>query len=85
MEFRIAFESKADRFLEIRIRKKIDKLIDVPFPNESKRIKGYIGIFRIRVGDYKILYEVVESKKLIIIYNIDKRSKVYTVRDEEGE
>jgi mRNA-degrading endonuclease RelE of RelBE toxin-antitoxin system len=34
-------------------------------------------IYRVRVGDYRILYEIYLDKKVIMIVNIDKRSRIY--------
>jgi mRNA interferase RelE/StbE len=34
-------------------------------------------IYRVRVGDYRILYEIYLDKMVIMIVNIDKRSRIY--------
>jgi len=33
--------------------------------------------FRVRVGDYRVVYDIIWEKKVILILKIDKRSKVY--------
>jgi len=49
-----------------------------PIPHGSVRIKGTKEeIFRIRVGEYRILYEVDQGVKIIGIIKIGKRSNVY--------
>jgi len=34
-------------------------------------------LYRVRVGDYRILYEIYPEKKVVLIVNIDKRSRIY--------
>lgn len=34
-------------------------------------------VFRVRVGDYRILYTVNYEKKRVLIVNLDKRSRAY--------
>lgn len=35
------------------------------------------GIFKLRVGDWRIAYEAEEIKKLVTVHAIDRRDKVY--------
>ena len=68
-----------DKTLIKRIFKKIEELKEEPFPSDAVRVEEYKKdkVFRVRVGDYRILYYVDYEKSLIAIINIDKRSKVY--------
>ena len=68
-----------DKTLIKRILRKIEELKEEPFPSEAVRVEEYKKdkVFRVRVGDYRILYYVDYEKSLIAIINIDKRSKVY--------
>ena len=73
----IKFLSKLDIKTKKRIFQKIEELQKVPIPHESKRIvNAKEPTFRIRVGTYRILYRI-ENNRLIIVFLIDKRSKVY--------
>jgi len=62
-----------------RIGKKINELEINPFPQGAERIEGYKEekVFRIRVGDYRILYFVDYSNSKLYIEKIDKRERVY--------
>jgi len=85
MNFKISYDSQPLKFLnkqEIKVSKriisKINILIDNPVPHNSKRIEGIeIPVFRIRVGDYRILYRINYKTDYLIILKIDKRGKVY--------
>ncbi len=74
----IKFLKGADKSLVKRLFNKIENLMKEPIMHDSKFIQGYKEkIYRVRVGDYRILYEIdYENNKLGII-KIDKRSKAY--------
>jgi mRNA interferase RelE/StbE len=71
------FLKKADTVLIKRILEKIENLREDPIIPDTKAIEGSKGLFRVRVGDYRILYEVDYRNNLIGIIKIDKRPRVY--------
>ena len=85
MKFEIELSSRAYRFLKNidkaiynRIIKKLGSLSEDPFSPDAKRVTGRKEkAFRVRVGDYRILYVVYSNKETILILNIDKRPKAY--------
>ena len=68
-----------DRIILKRITDKIDALEQNPFPQDIERVEGYndVKVFRVRVGDYRILYFVDYATSKVYIETINKRSKVY--------
>jgi len=34
-------------------------------------------VYRIRVGDYRVLYTIDDSKRVVVVFKIDKRERVY--------
>lgn len=73
------FFKKLDNQTKDRIKNKLLKLKDDPFLPEVERVEGYKSekIFRVRVGNYRILYLVRYEDNLIFIAKIDKRGRVY--------
>ena len=72
------FLKDAEKILAKRLVKKIEELKAKPFLHDTKTVEGYKEkLFRVRVGDYRILYEVDHANKIIGIVKIDKRPKVY--------
>ncbi|OFV67139.1 MAG: Plasmid stabilization system [Candidatus Syntrophoarchaeum caldarius] len=41
------------------------------------RVKGEKGVYRARVGKYRILYSVFEEEGLVLVLKVDKRERVY--------
>lgn len=71
------FLHKADKQLSRRIIDKINILKDDPVPHGAVRVVGEERTFRIRIGDYRFLYEVKWNEKIILISKIDKRPRAY--------
>ena len=72
------FLKKADKDLRRRIWEKLDELKLNPFPSEVVRVVGRKEkAFRVRVGAYRIQYYVLQEKKQIAIFDIDKRGRAY--------
>ena len=71
------FLSKLNKDLAKRIIDKIQTLRRNPIPSDSKRLVNVKDkVFRIRVGDHRVLYRI-ENSKVVIVFLIDNRSRVY--------
>jgi len=66
--------TKLDVFLAKRILIKIDKLQENPFSQNVKRLKNS-SYFRLRVGDYSVIFEIIDDK--IRILKIGHRKNIY--------
>jgi mRNA interferase RelE/StbE len=62
--------------MQVRISKAILALEANPFPSGCKKLKNRDG-FRIRVGDYRVLYLADVKLKQIVIGSIGHRREVY--------
>lgn len=69
--------SKLDSRTLRRIEIALDFLIENPRPPKSRKLVGRVG-YRIRVGDYRILYEVKDREVLILVFRIAHRREVYS-------
>jgi mRNA interferase RelE/StbE len=61
----------------LRILRKIEKLAINPRPQDYKELKGDSGFFRVRVGDYRVIYEIFDEVLIVSVIEIDHRSQVY--------
>ena len=78
MNYKIEFRSKASKFLKkqnIEQQKRILKAI-YKIPNgDIIRLVGCEGLYRLRVGDVRIIYSLYSDK--IIVFNIGNRGDIY--------
>jgi mRNA interferase RelE/StbE len=59
-----------------RISTAIRRLADEPRPHGVKKLSGR-DAWRIRVGDYRVLYEIHDDRLLILVVNVSHRREIY--------
>lgn len=84
MSYQVEFSKAAKKqfrklppYIQERVKAKIDELAIDPRPNRVKKLQGDDNSYRIRVGDYRIVYEIKDNILLIIVIKIKHRSEVY--------
>jgi len=84
MKYTIILEKKAEKYLykipaKIRenIRERIRALANNPHPHYAASMQGYKDLYKFRVGDYRIIYTVRHSQLIVMVIDIEHRSKVY--------
>ena len=60
-----------------RIKSTTEALRTEPRPPGVKALTGQRGWLRIRVGDYRIVYEVRDSELVVLVIQIGHRSQIY--------
>lgn len=60
-----------------RIMVRIEALAKEPFPSQAIKLKGTERLYRIRVGNYRVIYEVDLVSKSIVINYVRHRREVY--------
>jgi mRNA interferase RelE/StbE len=60
-----------------RIVEAVTELAAQPFPHGSQKMTGSDHTYRIRIGDYRVVYEVVAALKLVEIQRVRHRKDVY--------
>jgi mRNA interferase RelE/StbE len=60
-----------------RIDRKILSLADDPRPHDVKALHGGKGLYRVRVGDYRIVYSVEDKIITVVIVRVRHRKDVY--------
>ena len=71
---------KLPQNIQERIQIKIDDLAIEPRPNGVKKLEGEDSLYRIRVGDYRVVYEILDDILLVTVIKVKHRRSVY--RDE---
>lgn len=84
MPYTIIIENKAQKeFLKLSpphdsfVKKGINGLEKEPRPHRVKKLAGTKNGYRVRVGDYRVLYTIDDRKKVATVYRIRHRREVY--------
>lgn len=83
-EFTVTFARSARKELESldatlirRILSKIEALAREPRPRGCRKLQGEKYLWRIRVGDYRVVYAVYDDERRVDIIAVRHRSKAY--------
>ena len=60
-----------------RVMQRIGELAENPLAHGSRKLVSAERFYRVRVGDYRIVYEVDSPSKLVIIHYVRHRRDVY--------
>jgi len=69
-------EALPDNMLS-RVVRKLESLADNPRPVGCKKLKGYKDQWRVRVGDWRVVYIIDDTAKLVSVTRIAHRREVY--------
>ena len=62
-----------------RVAEQIDNLKVDPRPTGCRKLKGREDFFRIRVGNYRVVYQIENEVLLIIIVRVGDRKEIYEI------
>ena len=69
--------SKLPQAVQKRIARKIEVLARNPRPPGVEKLKGLSDLYRLRVGDYRILYQIQEKILLVLVVQVGHRREIY--------
>jgi mRNA interferase RelE/StbE len=82
--YNVALTSSAERELKrlpgpliARIARRLEKIASNPRPPGCKKLKGGDKEWRIRVGDYRVVYTIDDASSLVEVTRIRHRNEVY--------
>ena len=71
---------KLDRVAQRRVQAAIELVASEPRPNGAKKLIGGAGEWRVRTGDYRIVYELHDHVLLVLVVAVGHRSDIYERR-----
>ena len=84
MRYSIEFTTSAlrefkalERAMQRRIGSKISELGVNPCPPGAKKLQGEADHFRMRIGDYRVIYRLDGKRVVIVVIRIGHRKDVY--------
>jgi mRNA interferase RelE/StbE len=66
-----------DRSAKAAIRRAIEALAEEPYPRGVRKLRGHPGLWRIRVGDWRVVYTVEDDRMVVLVLMIAARGDVY--------
>ena len=81
MKYQIVYDKPAVKFLKRQTKEKqkwiIDAIRQLPHTGDIKTLAGHPGVFRLRVGGYRVIYSIENEILIIRIMDIGNRGDVY--------
>lgn len=84
MAYTVEFTARAARDLkaiarpdQVRIALRIDGLAENPRPYGVRKLEGEEDLYRIRIGDFRIIYTIENRRLLVLVIRIGNRRDVY--------
>lgn len=81
MNYRIEIMKPARKFIERQPKPQQTRLLraiaGLPSSGDTKPMKGHPGVFRLRVGDYRVIYAVHDDRLLVLVMTAGNRGDVY--------
>ena len=82
--YRVEFASRAQRMfrnLPADIQRRLDPALQAlsqdPRPPGCKQLSGEESVWRIRVGDYRIVYQIRDNELLVLVLKMGHRREIY--------
>lgn len=69
--------AKLERSTPQRILIAAEVLLDHPRPPAARHLVGTDGLYRIRIGDWRLIYQVQDDQLIILVVTLGHRREVY--------
>ena len=81
MQYEILFDKPAQKFIlkqpkqqRLRLLSAISRL---PDEGDRKAMSGFPGYFRLRVGDFRVIYTIEYERLIVRVVNVGNRGDIY--------
>jgi mRNA interferase RelE/StbE len=68
---------KLSKAVKTRLKMRIDALAHDPRPQGIKKLVEEDELYRLRVGDYRIIYQIQDKVLLVLVMRMGNRNEVY--------
>jgi mRNA interferase RelE/StbE len=83
-EFTVVFARSARKELQsldppvaLRVLKSIEALVSSPRPAGARKLEGAIDLWRIRIGEWRVVYRIADRQRLVDIVAVRHRREAY--------
>jgi mRNA interferase RelE/StbE len=60
-----------------RVRTRIRGLAEDPRPPACRKLRGYVDLYRVRIGDWRVIYRIDDASRVVTIEYAGHRSSAY--------
>ena len=82
MSYRVELSPAAQRQLRripqsdlLSIHDSLRSLVDDPRPVGSSKLRGFTAVWRVRVGQYRVIYEIYDGERSLMVLRIARRDE----------
>ena len=79
--YQILIKKRAKKFIDklpARDKRRVVEAIErLPEGDDIKKLRGYEGVLRLRVGSYRIIYEVDNDRLIVTVIDAGNRGQIY--------
>lgn len=68
---------KLDRSTQAKVVRLLDALAQEPRPGGVVKLEGDDNLWRVRIGDYRVVYEIHDGKLIVLVLRVGHRKDVY--------
>jgi mRNA interferase RelE/StbE len=68
---------KEEKAIQKRIGAGMAGLLEIPPVGDIVKLKGQQGVFRLRVGTFRIVYQIDYMEKIVYVIALDNRGDIY--------
>lgn len=61
-----------------RVSKRMQALAENPRPYGSEKLEGFEATYRIRQGDYRVVYDIDDAERIVFVIKVGHRKDVYS-------
>lgn len=73
----VKFIAKLNNSSQERIANGLKGLLSLPPHGDIKRLKGYTDLYRLRIGNFRVLFNIDHKEQVIFIEAIGNRGEIY--------
>lgn len=84
VNYKIEITATAEKSLKKIPKKDLQKIVEAiqvlaisPFPDGCRKLRGEEDVYRVRQGNYRIIYEVIDSRLIVLVLKIGHRKDIY--------
>ena len=85
MPYTVSIKPRAEKYLaairdvrlSLRLREAIDALAENPRAPGNVKLQGEGELYRVRVGDYRIVYQIQDAVLVVLVVQIGHRREIY--------